>query len=205
MAKSNSKSNKAPIPTINQPNSGLMGWINQQTSPNDISTAVESELTPSPATENNQIESAENQPGKTSSADEQQPEQETTSSITLEPVDKEQETKTENNSTVTADSVVGTKKPKNKAGEGKKPETYQETFFKRPVKSTDEAAFEVKPVRISEDSHWLLSVMIEEARRQGYKITLADLVDNLLANHRAEHKTEVDKLINQWKVRKRIG
>ena len=106
--------------------------------------------------------------------------------------------------TTPAGAITGRAKNKVEASLSSKP--YLETFFKKPIKSElSDSASESKPIRISEDSHWLLSVLVESARRLGNKLTVADLIENILTDHREVYKEKVDELINQWKARKKIG
>jgi|GEM_PF-7048466 len=96
---------------------------------------------------------------------------------------------------------VVAKRVRSKGERGGSQDTYSETFFKKPER-TEMAS---KPIRVSEESHWLLAVLVEEARRRGHKLTVGDLIENLLANHRNVHKDAVDELLQQWKVRKKIA
>lgn len=101
---------------------------------------------------------------------------------------------------------TGTGRGKNKLEGSLSSRPYPETFFKKPIKSEpSDSVSEYRPIRISEDSHWLLSVLVESARRLGNKLTVADLIENLLTDHREVYKEKVDELINQWKARKKIG
>lgn len=79
-------------------------------------------------------------------------------------------------------------------------ESYYEQYFKKPERDGT-----TKPVQLSEDKHWLLTVLIDSARREGWRLTLPDLIDNLIGHHISDNKEVVDKLIAQWKSRKNLG
>ncbi|CCH57591.1 hypothetical protein BN8_p06784 (plasmid) [Fibrisoma limi BUZ 3] len=202
MAKSK---NNQPV-TINPPSGGMRAWLDQ----NDTagSQSVDSQTQPK----------KDSDPGKElDHAPVPAPEQpsvvlEKTDEPTVEPAQAtgKPEIASVEETVVPATEVAPNaplapvqRKAKSKVGEGSKAGSYSETFFKKPVKS-ESSPGEVKPVRISEDSHLLLSIIVSEARRQGHKLNVGDFIDNLLADHRAVHKPEVDALIANWKTRKRF-
>lgn len=106
---------------------------------------------------------------------------------------------------VASDTPV-TKKGKHKGESSLSGKTYSEVFFKKPVKTEEaDAESDFKLIRISEDSHWVLTFLVGAARRLGNKLTLGDLIENLLANHREVYKGEIDEIMNQWKTRRKIS
>lgn len=201
MAKNNSKH----VPTINPPNKGLMAWLNQNdkdanASPPETEAQkapaiepVDKPVTPDVAQEpiiaqHNEVMTNGNEPQR----------KETDVAVKGDEVTQTSEAAEKKAAAPTP------RKQKNRGGEGlKSSEWYLETFFKKPVKPNGNSlAGDGKPIRVSEESHLLLSVLVSEARRHGYKLNIGDLIDNLLTNHRTEHKSEVDDLIAKWKTRK---
>ena len=196
------KSNKNTVPAIKPPSSGMMEWLNQN-----------SNATQLPVTE-----SAANQPVDViqgvSIAEipvEGIPKSDVAESAAFQPVTVGAEqgqipsSSEDLENGITAPKLpVASTAPKVKSRGGEKGKSYPETFFKKPEKS-DESGSDSKPIRISEESHWLLSVLVEQARRQGNKLTVGNLIENLLADHRLVHKQAVDELLADWKARKRIA
>lgn len=203
------RSNKNTIPTINPPNGGMRAWLSQN-DPVTSGPAADGTSTKEEATtvkvEDSQLEvPAETQvvekPDHVGNATVQEASQPSESDEGIK--GKEVSTSPESGSTNAVASIP--RKSKNRGGEGIKSSSYLETFFKKPVKENGTSlASDGKPVRITEESHYLLSVLVSEARRQGYKLNVGDLIDNLLTHHRSEHKSEVDELIAKWKARKRF-
>ena len=202
------KSKNNPIPVIPPPNSGLQSWLNEQNqtanTPATIEEAPRLDVTPDLTAASDQIEQPVN---NTSSTDDSG--KEVAVHPGSQPVNQEAEEviKGKENSNLPNEAVTApvSRKSKSRGGEGERSGSYPETFFKKPVKTADDtSSSEVKPVRISEESHWLLSVLVSEARRKGHKLNVGDLVDNLLANHRSVYKDEVNELIAGWKSRKRF-
>jgi hypothetical protein len=199
------KSTKTPIPTIKEPNKGMLAWLNQQNKPatesskegNPLST-----LTTDNPTNHKQEEPISEAVQETGNKMVEVPVGQPESII---PAQTGEEGKESVAKTIESTPLAVSRKSKSKQGDtslsGK---SYPETFFKKSEKSEDLQGSEPKLIRISEVSHWLLSVLSEEARRQGNKITVGDLIDNLLADHRENHKTVVDEMINNWKARKKF-
>lgn len=195
------KSKASDIPTIRS-NSSLMSWLNKETesgassSPTDKDSSAEAEA----ATQSPEV----SDPLETSLASEPQP------ALNEKVVDEASKGKAFDVENApgrpVVSAVVAPRKGKSKTESNSSGQTYSELFFKKPVKPEQgEAGTESKPIRISEDSHWLLSVLVESARRLGNKLTVGDLIENLLAEHRKVHKEDVDEWINQWKTRKKIS
>ena len=203
------KSNKNTIPTINPPNGGMRAWLNQ----NDPATSGSAADGTSTREETTTVKVEDSQPGvPTETQVVEKPEIVNSATVeeTSQPSKSDEGIKGKDVSTSpesVATSAVASipRKSKNKGGEDAKSSSYLETFFKKPVKENGTSlASDGKPVRITEESHYLLSVLVSEARRQGYKLNVGDLIDNLLTHHRSEHKSEVDELIAKWKARKRF-
>lgn len=200
------KAKTSAIPTI-KPNSSLMNWLNQESQTADNSASTES-VPRKVETAEKGDEQAIAVDTQSSSADEKAG-QESTSELVQPEVDevtRPDNQELEENTAGANPSQAVSRKVKTKSTTGNlSNKSYQERFFKKPTKSEDGTAeSDIKPIRISEDSHWLLSVLVQEARRQGNKLTVSDLIENLLTDHREVHKGMVDELIDQWKARKRI-
>ena len=202
------KAKTSTVPTI-KPNSSLMSWLNQesQTADNSLENesvpkrVVTSEKGDEPAISvgvDTLSNPADEKPERLSTSELVQPE--------VDEVNKQDNQESEERGSEANPSPPVSKKVKTKSVNGSSSsKSYQERFFKKPTKSEDGVIEnDIKPIRISEDSHWLLSVLVQEARRQGNKLTVSDLIENLLTDHREVHKGMVDDLIDQWKARKRI-
>ena len=201
------KNTKNTVPTINPPNSGLRAWLSQTSPVSGESAADDSEpkaVTTPVQVDNSGPEMSAEKQGVNQSEPEAMASVEEVSQLSKGNVaSKGEEVATSQEPVVTKEVAPAPRKPKNRGGEEPKSSSYLETFFKKPVKANGSGlASEGKPIRVSEESHLLLSVLVSEARRQGYKLNVGDLIDNLLAHHRSEHKSEVNELIAKWKTRK---
>lgn len=81
--------------------------------------------------------------------------------------------------------------------------TYQELFFTKPVKQEGEVESKTI-IRISEESHLFISVLQDSAKKYGVTLSISDLIDNLIKQHRDQFKVETEELIHQWKIRKKL-
>ncbi|MVM42218.1 DUF3408 domain-containing protein [Spirosoma sp. HMF3257] len=98
-------------------------------------------------------------------------------------------------------ATKATSNQRKRSGSGK---SYIDLFFTKPVKAEGEAESKTI-VRISEESHWLIGVLLESAKKQGVTLSISDIIDNLVRDHREKYQVEVDEFITQWKIRKRIN
>lgn len=201
------KAKTSTVPTI-KPNSSLMSWLNQesQAAGNTATTETASETVVAPEKGTKpEVASGNDVLLKPEDVKTEQPpfsELGNPETSGTDAVNKTDDDTHQATPSVRSPSTPVSKKGKSKMAEGK---SYPDIFFKKPVKEDGNSADELRVVRVSEDSHWLLSVLVEAARRQGNKLTGGDLIENLLTNHREVHKEVVDELINQWKTRRRIG
>ena len=207
------KKTTTAVPTIRD-NHVLASWLNQESqtagSPVDAETnqkVASTSITEEPTDKEPGVEGVTSEPVQTATrptvAEAVRGEKgETSNSVLNAPlIDSSRQ-----DAPLVTPSVAGARKGKNKVEGSLSSKPYLETFFKKPIKTElSDSVSESKPIRISEDSHWLLSVLVESARRLGNKLTVGDLIENLLTDHREVYKGEVNELINQWKARKKIG
>jgi hypothetical protein len=204
------KSNKTPVQAINPPSGGMMAWLQQNdpvaSMPSSDGEALKEETAPERVENSNPETPAESSNKVTSTSESEDTPSREVAQKESEVIIKGNEITPATDAAENTSAVSIPRKPKSKVvGEGAKSSSYLETFFKKPVKENGTSlASDGKPVRITEESHYLLSVLVSEARRQGYKLNAGDLIDNLLTHHRSEHKSEVDELIAKWKARKRF-
>lgn len=191
------KSTKTVIPTISSPNPGMLAWLNNQSGSESTGESPGDQKQPDGHDAGQPVVTTSVSAAELASQEVvKQPDQ---------PTDPQSvEEQTEIALPEEAAPVAEKRKQKSKGIESNlSGKSYAETFFKK--QENQESGGEFKPVRITEESHWLLSVLVEEARRQGSKLTVGDFIQNLLADHRIVHKEEVDTLIGQWKTRKKIS
>ena len=197
------KKQNSTIPTVRQ-NPSLMSWLNKETQAEAASDV--------PATSALSSEDADTNAKTSLETEAVLPETLGTAQVVDEPAKAPGEPPEIPAARKLAEAVQPVSAPLAATRKGKvksdstSGQTYPEQFFKKPVKpESDDVGSESRVIRISEESHWLLSVLVESARRLGNKLTAGDLIENLLANHRQAHKDEVDAYIHQWKTRKRIS
>lgn len=198
------KKQSSSIPTVRQ-NSSLMSWLNKETQAEAASEVPATSTLGSEGADNNDEAIFEPEavlPETSGSAQAENGPAEAPGEPAVIPAVRKSAELVQ----PVSPPVAATRKSKVKSEGSTSGQTYPELFFKKPVKpESDDVGSESRVIRISEESHWLLSVLVESARRLGNKLTAGDLIENLLANHRQAHKDEVDAYIHQWKTRKRIS